>query len=78
MPQQVNILPHYRTLPCNKKKSKYLKKILKFVGQFVTREGIEVPHWTEENPKYLKIDVKNEVLNDFIYTWNNPDRWSNC
>jgi len=47
-------------------------------GKFVTRENRQVPEWTEENPLYLKIDVEDEILYDYIYSWNNPDRISQC
>ena len=47
-------------------------------GKFVTRRGMEIPNWTEQNPRYLKIDVEEKIHNDFIYTWNNPDRLDNC
>lgn len=47
-------------------------------GKFVTRSNVEVPRWTEEDPLYLKIDVQDDVLYDYINTWNNPDRNSQC
>ena len=47
-------------------------------GDFVTRSKREVPAWTEKDPRYLKIDVHEEILYDYIYTWSNPERYSNC
>ena len=47
-------------------------------GKFITKGGMEIPNWTEQSPRYLKIDVEDEVHTDFIYTWNNPDRLDNC
>jgi len=47
-------------------------------GDFVTRKKREVPLWTEKDPRYLKIDVHEEILYDYIYTWSNPERYSNC
>jgi len=47
-------------------------------GEFITRSNTEVPIWSETDPHYLKIDVHEEIMYDYIYTWNNPDRQSNC
>ena len=43
-------------------------------GKFATRTGLDVPQWTESSQAYLKIDVTNEILTDYVGTWNNPDR----
>lgn len=47
-------------------------------GEFASKSTGKVPNWTEDNPKYLKIDVQNQVLDDYIVTWSDPDRSSNC
>ena len=36
------------------------------------------PVWTEKDPNYLRIDVNQDVLSDYIYTWSNPDRTDTC
>lgn len=47
-------------------------------GEFGSKSTGKVPNWTEANPKYLKIDVENEILEDYIVTWSNPDRNPEC
>ena len=47
-------------------------------GEFITRSNLEVPVWSEKDPHYLKIDVHEEILYDYIFTWSNPERYSNC
>ena len=47
-------------------------------GKVRTRDGFSVPPWTESDPRYVKLDVRNEIMYDFIYTWNNPNRYDMC
>ena len=47
-------------------------------GDFITRRNVHVPEWDEYNPYYLKIDVQDESVYDYISTWNDPDRLSTC
>ena len=49
------------------------------LGQFRTPDLKEAaPKWTETAPLYLKIDVGDEIMYDYIATWNNPDRIDYC